>query len=171
KISEPLRAEPANCPQLADSASCRLYLGEQLWGFVGEISSALQQQMDLRHRCTAAEVRLNLLMEAAQLTPQYQPVAQYPAITRDVNLVVDEPVRWADVAATVWQSGGPWLELVQYRQTYRDPQRLGEGKKSLLMTLAFRCPDRTLTSPEAAKLRDQIVAACEKQHGAKLRAG
>lgn len=171
KISEPLRAEPANCPQLADSASCRLYLGEQLWGFVGEISSALQQQMDLRHRCTAAEVRLNLLMEAAQLTPQYQPVAQYPAITRDVNLVVDEPVRWADVAATVWQSGGPWLELVQYRQTYRDPQRLGEGKKSLLMTLAFRCPDRTLTSPEADKLRDQIVAACEKQHGAKLRAG
>jgi len=171
KIAESLWAEPAHCPQLAPEDSCRLYLGRQLWGFVGRASPELQQQMELRHPCTVAEVRLGLLVAAAQLVPQYRPVAPYPAITRDVNLVVDEPVRWADVEATVWEAGGPWLESVQYRQTYRDAQRLGEGKKSLLMTLAFRCPDRTLTNPEADQLRDQIVAACERKHGAKLRAG
>ena len=171
KIPDPVRAEPADCPQLAESASCRLYLGDQLWGFVGQISPELQQHMDLRHACTVAEVKMNLLVQSATLAPQYHPVAPYPAIDRDVNLVVDEAVRWADVAATVRQSGGPWLESVIYRQTYRDPQRLGEGKKSLLMTLGFRRPDRTLTNPEADGLRDQIVAACEKAHGAKLRAG
>ncbi|MCS7306571.1 MAG: phenylalanine--tRNA ligase subunit beta [Thermoguttaceae bacterium] len=171
KISEPLRAEPAQCPQLAPDNSCRLYLANELWGFVGQISAELQAQTDLRHPCTVAEVRIALLVTAAELVPQYRPVAPYPAITRDVNLVVDEPVRWADVAATVWQAGGPWLESVQYRHTYRDPQRLGEGKKSLLMTLAFRCPDRTLTNPEADQLRDLIVAACQKHHGAQLRAG
>ncbi len=171
KIAQTLRAEPADCPQLAEQDSCRLYLADQLWGFVGQIAPEVQQQMELRHPCTVAEVRISLLVSAAELVPQYRPVAPYPAITRDVNLVVDEAVRWADVAATVWQSGGAWLESVQYRQTYRDVHRLGEGKKSLLMTLAFRCPDRTLTNPEADQLRDQIVAACEKKHGAKLRAG
>lgn len=171
KISEPLRSELAECSQLAGSDSCRLYLGDQLWGFVGEVSAELQQQMDLRRKSTTAEVRIRLLVQAAQLTPQYQPVVPYPPITRDVNLVVDEAVRWADVATTIRHSGGPWLESLQYRQTYRDTQRLGQGKKSLLMTLAFRCPERTLTNPEADQLRDQIVAECEKRHGAKLRAG
>lgn len=170
KISEPLRAEPADCPQLAPEEGCRLYLGQQLWAFVGRIAPQLQEQMELRHPCTVAEARIPLLVASADLVPQYRPLPPYPAITRDLNLVVDEAVRWADVAATVWEAGGPWLESVEYRQTYRDAQRLGEGKKSLLMTLAFRCPERTLTNPEADQIREQIVAACEKKHGAKLRA-
>ncbi len=94
----------------------------------------------------------------------------YPAVTRDINLVVDEAVRWADVAATVKANGGPCLEHLEYRQTYRDPERLGEDKKSLLMTITLRWKEGTLTSQQADEIRDQIVAACREKHGAELRA-
>ena len=116
-----------------------------------------------------AEVKLSPLVEAANLAPRYMPQPPYPAVSRDLNLVVDEAVRWADVAATVRQHGGPDLESLDYRQTYRDPQRLGPGKKSLLLSIALRSKEGTLTSPQADAVRDRIVAACKAAHGAELR--
>jgi phenylalanyl-tRNA synthetase beta subunit len=91
-------------------------------------------------------------------------------VARDLNLVVNERVRWADLAGTVQAAGGGELEAVEYRDTYRDPQRLGAKKKSQLFTITLRRKDGTLTSAEADRVRDQIVAACEKSHGAQLRA-
>jgi phenylalanyl-tRNA synthetase beta chain len=102
--------------------------------------------------------------------PRYVPQSPYPAVTRDLNLVVDEAVRWADVASTVRASGGPCFESLDYRQTYRDPQRLGANRKSLLFSIALRSAEGTLTSQQADELRDQIVAACRANHGAELRA-
>ncbi|HEY4760967.1 MAG TPA: phenylalanine--tRNA ligase subunit beta, partial [Thermoguttaceae bacterium] len=107
---------------------------------------------------------------AANLMPSFSPLPAYPAVTRDINLVVDELIRWADVAATVRANGGQCLEELQYRDTYRDPQRLGQGKKSLLMTISLRLEDGTLTSQQADEIRDKIVSACQAKHGAELRA-
>ena len=103
--------------------------------------------------------------------PRYAPLPPYPAVTRDLNFVVEEAVRWADVAATVRQHGGPDLESLEYRQTYRDPERLGAGKKSLLLTIALRSKEGTLTSPAGRRRprpdRGRLQAG---QHGAELRA-
>ena len=108
-------------------------------------------------------------MSAARLVPNYEPLPTLPAMSRDVNLVVPESICWSDLAGTVRQHGGKLLEDLQYVETYRSPQ-LGQGKKSLLMTLTLRRPEGTLTSEEADALRDQIVAACGSAHGAQLRA-
>jgi len=85
-------------------------------------------------------------------------------------LVVDERVRWADLEATVKSAAGTDLERIQYRDTYRDRERLGPGKKSQLLTVLFRRGSGTLTGTEADQIRDQIVAACQKAHGASIRA-
>ena len=97
--------------------------------------------------------------------PQF--TLQTPA---NLNFVVNEAVRWADLAATVRGHCGEYFESLEYRDTYRDPQRLGEGKKSLLMTIGLRWKEGTMTGQEADRVRDEIVAACAKQHGAELRA-
>jgi phenylalanyl-tRNA synthetase beta chain len=117
-----------------------------------------------------AEIKLGVLIEAADLVPRCAPQSQYPAVTRDLNLVVDNRVRWAEVAATVRVNGGPLFESLEYRDTYRDPERLGADKKSLLFTVALRSAEGTLTSQEADEVRDRIVAACREKHGAELRA-
>ena len=122
-------------------------------------------------RVAVAEVKLSPLIEAANLTPRYAPQPPYPAVTRDLNLVVDEAVRWADVAATVRRHGEPELEGVEnLEQPFRDPQRLGAGKKSLLLRISLRPKEGTLTDPQADAVRDRIVAACKQAHGAELRA-
>ena len=165
-----LEARASAIALLDAGAACRLKIGEQELGYVGQVWPEGLRQFDLRGPTTVAEVRLSPLFEAAILVPRYAGLSPYPAVSRDLNLVVDESVRWAEVAATVRRNGGPDLENVQYRDTWRNAERLGPGKKSLLLTIALRSKDGTLTSPKADAVRDRIVAACNREHGAELRA-
>ncbi len=165
-----LSYENAALPLLDANASCRLMLDGRLLGYVGHLSAAGQKQNDLRGPATVAELKLAPLLERADLVPQYVPLPAFPAVSRDLNLVVDEAVRWAQIAATVRGNGGPDLESLDYRDTYRDANRLGPGKKSLLFSIGLRSREGTLTSQQADAVRDRIVAACRQEHGAELRA-
>ncbi len=109
------------------------------------------------------------MVERADLIPQYVPLSAFPGVSRDLNLVVDEAVRWAQIAATVRGNGGPALEGLEYRDTYRDADRLGAGKKSFLFSISLRGQEGTLTGQQADSIRDRIVAACRQEHGAELR--
>jgi phenylalanyl-tRNA synthetase beta chain len=157
-------------PLLRSGRAVELRIGGKRLGFLGEVSPAALKKIELREAATIAELQIAALEEIAELVPRAAELSPYPAVARDLNLVVDERVRWADLAGTVQAAGGSELEAVEYRDTYRDPQRLGAKKKSQLFTITLRRKDGTLTSAEADRVRDQIVAACEKSHGAQLRA-
>ncbi len=164
-----LSAEELDIELLDPAASCRLKLGEKPVACVGRLRAEALKQFDLRGPTTVAEVRLGELFAAARLVRSYVRPVPYPAVSRDVNLVVDEPVRWGELAATIRTHAGAWLESLVYRDTYRDPERLGPGKKSLLFTIALRWAQGTLTGAQADELRDRVVAACAQAHGARLR--
>jgi len=154
---------------LDPAASCRLLLDGELLGYVGGLTEEGLDRFDLRAATTVAEVKMSRLVAVANLIPRYVAQPPYPAVTRDLNLVVDEAIRWADVAATVRANCGEHFENLEYRDTYRDAQRLGERRKSLLLTITLRCKEGTMTHQQADEIRDRIVAACGKEHGAKLR--
>lgn len=169
KATDPLEASDCDVAMLDRSSACRLRFRNEAFGYVGQLHPEALRQFDLRGPTTVAEVRLSLLVDAADLVPRCVVQSPYPAVTRDLNLVVDESVRWADVAATVQASGGPLFESLDYRDTYRDAKRLGD-RKSLLFTIGLRWAEGTLTSQQADEVRDQVVAACRAKHGAELRA-
>ena len=193
-LNPAIRLEAAAVPpqfQLLDqNSSCQLFISDdprgaarglgarepsalsdrQLLGFVGPVSVDGLRQFDLRGPTVVAELKLSLLANVANLVPRYEPLAPYPPVARDLNLVVDERIRWADVAQTVEATCGEYFEELIYRDTYRDAQRLGAGKKSLLLTFNLRWKQGTLTNQQADEVRDRIVAACREAHGAELRA-
>jgi phenylalanyl-tRNA synthetase beta chain len=169
--SATIEAEESGIELLDPQASCRLRIAGQPLAYVGRVRPEAIKQFDLRGPTCVAEVRIAPLVAKADLVPAYDPLSPYPAVSRDVNLVVAEAVRWARVAATVRQSAGPELESLEYRDTYRDPQRLGPDKKSLLFTLTLRSKQGTLTNADADEVRDRIVAACRQEFAAELRAG
>jgi len=164
-----LSAEALELELLDPAASCRLRLGEKPLACVGRLRAEALKRFDLRGPTTVAEVRLGGLFTAARLVRAYVRPVPYPSVSRDVNLVVDESVRWGDLASTIRAHAGALLESLVYRDTYRDPERLGPGKKSLLFTISLRSEEGTLTSPQADELRDRVVEACAQEHGAKLR--
>ncbi|MCE9552856.1 MAG: phenylalanine--tRNA ligase subunit beta [Planctomycetes bacterium] len=157
-------------PLLTPSRAAELRLGGERFAILGELTPAALRQFQLRGNTTVAELRLALLVSAANLVPQYQPLSAYPAVERDLNFEVAEAVRWADLAATVQSIAGAMLERLAYVETYRDAQRLGPDRKSLVLKLVLRRNDGTLKSDEADVVVAAVVAACAKSHQAKLRA-
>jgi phenylalanyl-tRNA synthetase beta chain len=157
-------------PLLELGRAVELSVGGERLGFLGEVSAGGMKQFELRGAATIAEVRVAVLEKVARLIPQATEVSPYPSVSRDLNMVVDEAVSWGAVEHTVRVSTGPELEQIKYLDTYRDPERLGRGKKSLLFSIVLRGRAGTLTSVAADQVRDVVVAQCEKQHGATLRA-
>jgi phenylalanyl-tRNA synthetase beta chain len=157
-------------PLLDDARQARLRLGDHLLGYFGELSDAGRERFELRGSSTVAEIDLDVLVDAAELVPTAKPLSPYPPVGRDVNIVVPESVHWAEVADLVRVAGGEVLEAVEYQETYRDPQRLGEGRKSLLFTVQMRSISGTLTNEEADGVRDRIVRLLGEQVGGELRA-
>jgi phenylalanyl-tRNA synthetase beta chain len=155
------------------SAELRVHRGaarDLLLGYLGEVSGAGLKRFELRGATTVAELKLSTLVQIANLIPRHAEVPAFPAVNRDLNLVVDEVVRWADVEQTVRQASTPYAESLDFKDVYRDPERLGAGKKSLLFTLTLRSREGTLTNDEADRIRTRVVEACQAAHGAQLRA-
>jgi phenylalanyl-tRNA synthetase beta chain len=164
-----VEAQPYGCDLLDPEQSARLMLGEEVFGFLGRLRNESLERYELRRPTVVAELRLGPLVERAKLVPHFQSLPAYPAVTRDINLVVGDGIRWSELAATVQSAAGDYLESLDYRDTYRDAERLGPGKKSLLMTLTLRSKAGTLTNQQADEIRDRIVATATRQHGAQLR--
>jgi phenylalanyl-tRNA synthetase beta chain len=139
-------------------------------GYLGEVGRTGLERFELRGGTTVAELKLSALEQIAELVPKYCQPPVFPAVSRDLNLVVDERILWAELANTVQQAAAPHAEAIEFQDVYRDAERLGAGKKSLLFTLTLRSPDGTLTNDEADQIRSRVVAACANAHGAQLRA-
>ncbi len=101
KCKLPLESTNVDVALLDHQQSCQLHLGGKLLGYVGKLLHEGQKQFDLRDPTTVAEIKIAPLVEAANLMPSSTSLPAYPAVARDINLVVDEAVRWSDVAATV----------------------------------------------------------------------
>ena len=80
-------------------------LGDRLLGYLGEVSARGLKQFRLRGATTVLELDLGVLAAAANLIPQQQPLSDYPAIARDLNLIVDETVPWAAAGSDDSPSG------------------------------------------------------------------
>ncbi len=149
---------------------CELRLGDKVLGYLGEVSQTGLDGFELRGTSTVAELDLSVLVEAAVLIRSVRPLSPYPPVGRDLNLVVGEEVRWGDVERIVRDGGGDLLESIAFQETYRDADRLGADKKSLLFSIQLRSVDSTLTNEQADAVRDKIVAAAGKELEAELRA-
>jgi phenylalanyl-tRNA synthetase beta chain len=86
-----------------------------------------------------------------------------------LNLVVAETVAWGDLERVIRAAAGELLEDCRVGQVWRDPERLGPGKKSLLVALSLRSRAGTLTGEAAAAVVERIVSACGARAGATLR--
>jgi phenylalanyl-tRNA synthetase beta chain len=113
-------------------------------------------------------VNFDLLEQRASVQPTLRPVPRFPAVARDVAVVVAESVRWAELEACVRQAAAPELVEMRFFDVYRGRQ-IPPGKKSIAFSLIFRAPDRTLTGEEADAAREAVVAALRSSFGAEQR--
>lgn len=113
-------------------------------------------------------LNVNTLFEMALDIPQNKELPKYPAVTRDIAVVLDKSVPQGHVQKLICERGGKILESCKLFDCYEGLQ-VGPGRKSLAYALSFRAPDRTLTDEDVDKAMKKILNGLETVFGGTLR--
>ena len=149
-------------------ATGELRWGGETIGTLGRVDRAVTTTLGLREQPIAAELDLEPLLRYARLIPQLQPLPRYPAVRRDVSLVVADDQPYARLGDLIEELRLQHLEAAEYVTTYRG-KPLAPATKSVTVTLVFRSSEATLTSDVVETAVRQLVQAAESRLGATLR--
>jgi len=146
-----------------------IWLNSQRIGTAGVVSANAKKRLDLKDvDICAAEIELDALLALAAAPARVRPVPRFPAIQRDLSLVVDETVRWSQIMEAVGAKMSPELQDVRFVGIYRG-KGIPSGKKSVTLSLCFRDEDGTLTHETVDRLEAAIVGSVGEMTGAELR--
>ncbi len=142
--------------------------GKQV-GTAGVVSDKVKDKFGFTDvQVCAAEMDLQELGALQTEAAKFAPIPKFPAVERDLSLVIDEQVIWADIAGAIERVAPAELEEVRFVGIYRG-KSIPDGKKSVTFTLRFRDEQGTLTHEAVDGFQNDIVAELKKAIGAELR--
>jgi len=137
-------------------------------GFLGEIHPEVLENYEIGTKAYIAVISCDVIYDRANLVREYQPLPKYPAMTRDIAMLVSDEVLSSQIENIIKKRGGKLLESVKLFDVYKGEQ-VADGMKSMAYSILFRAPDRTLTDDEVSEKMETILNSLEKELGAQLR--
>ncbi len=153
-------------PYFVRGACFRVHEGEALVGQGGLLRPSLLTEMKQKREVFVGEFFSPLRADTPAV--RYAPLPAYPALRRDLALLVPDTMRWEAVAACIESAGGKLLESCELFDIYRGSE-LPAGQASLAVRLSFRSAEGTLTDKPVEKLLERILAALNKTLRVSLR--
>jgi len=165
------RFAPGRHPTLHPGRTAEVFLRGEEWsavGWLGEVHPDVQKAYDLPSRAYLAELNFTRLVKEANLKRTFRPLPRFPAVARDLALVVPAGIPAGDIAAVIREEGGELLEDCRLFDLYQgDP--VPKGYRSLAFSLNYRSTERTLTDAEVDERQARILARLAERFGARLR--
>jgi phenylalanyl-tRNA synthetase beta chain len=137
-------------------------------GVMGLVTRKIRHEWRMNMPIAVLEVRLSALIGNVFDVPAVQPIAVYPAVSRDMALVADESVRNGDVMSLIREIAPPELTDVELFDIYSD-EGIGVGKRSLAYSFTYRSLTRTLTDEEANGLHESVKSQIAEKLNAEVR--
>jgi phenylalanyl-tRNA synthetase beta chain len=161
-------SDPSAVPYLHPGKAAAIMLGEQLLGYLGELHPREALRLQLSNQCALFELDFAYLI--AYRPPRTAAAAppRFPAVRRDVALVLDRDVPAKSALKTVARIDAPLLESVELFDAYEGGS-VPAGKKSLALACRYRAKDRTLTDEEVNRAHAKVVDLTLASLGAELR--
>jgi phenylalanyl-tRNA synthetase beta chain len=148
--------------------SATIHLGKQQLGEVGQLLPTLAKKYDLRDAVLLAELNLDLLIARRASGKSFKALPAFPAIRRDVAMLVPEATTHEAVLQTVKQTKPANLESVDLFDVFRG-KNVPEGQKSLAYAFTYRSAEKTLTDDEANVAHTKVVDALKQTLKAVIR--
>jgi phenylalanyl-tRNA synthetase beta chain len=150
-------------------AGARVLVNGRVMGEAGVFSDVVRARFDFKDLTPCgAELDFDELMELGSGSLKIKPIPRFPAIERDLSIVVAEPVIWADMARAVQEVAPAELEDIRFVDIYRG-KGIAPGAKSVTLSLRFRDEDGTLTHETVDQYQAAILASLKRAVGAELR--
>jgi len=137
-------------------------------GWFGEVALHVREAFGLPAPIFLAEVSLTALLALPPAELRYQPLPRFPAVQRDLAVIVPTDVTAGQIDAASRAMKIPLLSRITLFDVYEGGQ-VGSGKRSLAWSLIFQASDRTLTDKEVNELHAKIVAEVGRRFAAEIR--
>ena len=144
-------------------------VGDTRLAALGEIHPDVAEAFDIKGRVVVAEVDLDALRPMEKDFYGIKPLPKFPAVSRDIAVVVDEAVGAGTMMDAIRAAAGKLLEDAKLFDIYRG-EKLGAQRKSVAFAITLRAPDRTLTDEEINAAMEKVLKALSEKFGAELRA-
>ena len=158
----------ADHPSFHPGRTARIFCKEEELGILGELHPDVIEKLELTGRVAAGEMDFAKITVLAREYQTYEHLPRFPAIERDLAVVVPRDVPARAVEEIIKQAGGPLLRSVALFDVY-EGEPVKKGFRSLAFALQFLAGDRTLTVEEATRHIEDITAELTKRAGAEIR--
>ncbi|MEG1946157.1 MAG: phenylalanine--tRNA ligase subunit beta [Lachnospiraceae bacterium] len=150
----------AGKPFLHPGRQANIIYHEKTVGYLGEVHPAVTDNYEIKDRVYIAVLDMPEIIEQASFERKYEGIAKFPAVTRDISMVMPKDILVGEVEAVFDSKGGQYLESYELFDLYEGEQ-IKAGFKSVAYSLSFRGKDKTLEENDYTPAMNKILKALE----------
>lgn len=154
-------------PFLHPGRQANIIYNGKVAGYLGEVHPEVLDNYDIGDRAYVAVLDMPLIVEMSTFDRKFEGIAKFPAVNRDLSMVVPKEILAGQIEAMIAQRGGAILESYQLFDIYEGSQ-IKEGYKSIAYSITFRAKDKTLEEAEVSAAMKKILNGLESM-GIELR--
>lgn len=165
---EGYQSSPAEAPAFA--YGMKYHRGPQMIAEFGKVQPGILKHLDIKGEVFYAQFNWKALMKAASKNVvSVTELNKYPATSRDLALVIDNSVKFDDIAAIANKVGKKLIKNINLFDIYENEEQLGEGKKSYAVSFTFEDFTKTLSVKEVDKVMNRLISEYEQKLNANIR--
>lgn len=134
--------------------------GDKVVGYLGEVHPEVLDNYDIGTKAYVAVLDMPTVVELSNFDIKYTGIAKYPAVSRDLSMVMKKDILVGQVEEVIRKNGGKLLESCTLFDVYEGEQ-ITEGYKSVAYSISFRAADHTLEEKEITNVMDKILKGLE----------
>ncbi len=158
----------SHIPYMHPGRCAELTIGGDNLGFLGEVHPTVCDNYEIGAKTYIAVIYADILYKTAEFNKVYKSLPKFPAVSRDISMLVKDDIIVKDIENIIKDKGGKLVENIQLFDVYKGKQ-IQDGFKSVAYNISFRSADKTLTDDEIASPMKKILKELEDKLGAQLR--
>jgi phenylalanyl-tRNA synthetase beta chain len=158
-------------PYYSPEISSRIYFSDSVIGTIGQVLPEVMAGSDLEALTAYLfELDIRALLEQVPEAVAFEPLPKFPAVFRDISLLVQRQVESVKIQEIVKREGGDLLESVHLYDLY-EGGKLDRTEKAVTLRICYRSREGTLDGKEINRLHEDIIEGIRRETGARLREG
>ncbi len=151
-----LEFEASQFPYFEEGNSVAMMQGGKPSGMIGRVQDGVLKNFGIKIKDVwFAQVRVPAVGKPIPVV-KFKELSEYPAITRDISLALDQNIQYKDVLAAARSNGGEFLQDVVFCEEYLG-EKIPAGQRGIIISLKYQSNDRTLTEQEVNDAHQQVL--------------
>lgn len=150
----------AGKPYLHPGRQANIIYEEEVVGYLGELHPDVADTYGIGTKAYIAVIDMPEIVKRASFDRKYTGIAKFPAVTRDISMVMRKEILVGQIEEVIEKKGGAYLESYALFDLYEGAQ-IKDGYKSVAYSIVFRAKDKTLEDAEVTEAMDRILKALE----------